>query len=552
MRIRACVILAAFVALVSGCQTGGAKRNSERPPLYEGMGSHHRAIATRSAMAQRYFDQGLVWMYAFNHDEAIRAFEEALRLDPQCAMAAWGVAVCLGPHINNPILPPDRAAEAWQAVRRAGGLRRFARPAEQMLIDAVAQRYADPPPQDRSPLDKAYATAMREVWRKNPDDADIATLYAESLMDLQPWDLWTHDGKPKGATEEIVAVIERALEMNPNHPGALHLYIHAVEASYSPGRAAEAADRLRNLVPAAGHLVHMPSHIDVRIGRWRQAAEANERAIVADEKYRKIAPNQGFYRVYMAHNRHFLAFTGMMEGRSAAAIKAAREMLGSVPAEFVQQNAALVDPYTPIAIEALMRFGKWDDLLKEPAPPEILPITTAFWRFARAVSHAAKGDVAAAEREQAEFRAAVKRVPDGAMMAINPAEKVLRIADHMLEGEIAFRRGEIDKAVGQLRDAVAIEDDLQYMEPPDWVQPVRHTLGAVLVSADRFAEAEQVYREDLKRWPNNGWSLLGMSKSLAGQGKQAESAEAKRQFDVSWQRSDQSIGTSCVCIAPKE
>lgn len=552
MRIRVCVALAVIVLFASGCQTGGPRGNGERPPLFEGMGNHHRTVKTRSAMAQRYFDQGLVWMYAFNHDEAIRAFEEALRLDPQCAMAAWGVAVCLGPHINNPILPADRAAEAWKAARRAGGLRRFAGPTEQMLIDAVAQRYADPPPADRGPLDKAYAAAMREVWRKNPDDADVATLYAESLMDLQPWDLWAHDGAPKGATEEIVAALERALEINPNHPGALHLYIHAVEASNSPGRAAEAADRLRNLVPAAGHLVHMPSHIDVRIGRWEQAAAANERAIAADERYRSIVPQQGFYRVYMAHNRHFLAFASMMEGRGAAALKAAREMIASVPPEFVRDHAAMIDPYSPIAIEALMRFGKWDDLLKEPAPPEFLPITTALWRFARAVSHAAKGDVAAAEREQIEFRAAVKRVPQGAMMAINPAEKILRIADHMLEGEIAFRRGQIDQAVGELQKAITIEDDLQYMEPPDWVQPVRHTLGAVLVSAKRFGEAEQVYRQDLKRWPNNGWSLLGLSKSLAGQGKQAEAAEAKSQFDAAWSRSDQSIGMSCVCIAPTE
>lgn len=491
-------------------------------------------------------------MYAFNHDEAIRAFEHALRLDPRCAMAAWGVAVCLGPHINNPVMPPERSAEAWEAVRRAAQLRPYARPIEQQLIDAVQKRYAAEPPEDRRALDEAYAAAMREVWRQNPDDADIATLYAESLMDLQPWDLWTREGHPKGATNEIVAVLERAMELNPSHPGALHLYIHAVEASPTPQRAASAADRLRDLVPAAGHLVHMPSHIDVRTGRWRQAAEANEKAIVADRAYRRIVPRQGFYRLYMAHNHHFLAYAGMMEGRSGAALSAAREMISSIPRSYLKENATLVDGYTPIAIEVLMRFGRWNDLLREPAPPEYLPITTAFWRFGRAVARAAQGDVARAVEEQRAFRDAVRRVPEGAVMAINPAEKVLRIADHMLDGEIAFRRGEIDAAIDHLQRAIVIEDDLQYMEPPDWVQPVRHTLGAMLVDQKRWAEAERIYRADLERWPENGWSLHGLAICLKAQGRETEYAAVQKRFLDAWQRADIPIESSCLCIVPKE
>lgn len=551
MRKRSYVWMFLFTLALVGCQ-GGGRRDLSKPPLFEGMGNYHRAVETRSAYAQRYFNQGMTWMYAFNHDEAIRAFEHALRLDPQCAMAAWGVAVCLGPHINNPAMPPERSAEAWEAAQRAARLRPYARQIEQQLIDAVQKRYVSTPQEDRRELDEAYAAAMREVWRQNPEDADVATLYAESLMDLQPWDLWTHDGQPKNATNEIVAVLERAMELSPNHPGALHLYIHAVEASRTPHRAAQAADRLRDLVPAAGHLVHMPSHIDVRTGRWQHAAEANEKAIVADRKYRRAVPRQGFYRIYMAHNHHFLAYTGMMEGRSAVALAAAREMISSIPAPYLRENAALVDGYMPIAIEVLMRFGRWDDLLREPAPPEYLPITTAFWRFARAVAHAAKGDVERAVEEQRALREAVRRVPEGAVMAINPAEKVLRIAEHMLEGEIAFRRDHIDAAIEQLQRAIVIEDDLQYMEPPDWVQPVRHTLGAVLVNEKRWAEAERVYRADLERWPENGWSLHGLAKCLKAQGREEEYAAVQKRFLDAWRRADVSIGSSCLCIVPGE
>lgn len=551
MRLQiACGVLAALI-FATGCQSGGKHENT-RPPLFEGMGSHHRTIETGSPQAQQYFDQGLVWMYAFNHDEAIRAFEEALRHDPHCAMAAWGVAVCRGPHINNPVMTHEQSVEAWNALKRAGGLRRFGSPVEQQLIDAVARRYADPAPQDRKSLDEAYAVAMREVWRKNPDDADIATLYAESLMDLQPWDLWAHDGQPKGATNEIVATLERAMELNPKHPGALHLYIHTVEASKTPQRGAVAADRLRDLVPMAGHLVHMPSHIDVRTGRWQQAAEANERAIQADAAYRKLSPQQGFYRLYMAHNHQFLAFTGMMEGREAVALSASRAMLAAIPMEYLEANASLMDGYTSIYIEALMRFGRWDDLLSEPAPPEYLPITTAIWRFARAVAYAAKGEVDNAVREQAVFREAAKRVPEGAVMAINPAEKVLRLADDMLEGEIAFRRGEIDDSIAHLNKAIAIEDDLQYMEPPDWMQPVRHTLGAVLVSAKRYSEAEKVYRADLIAWPENCWSLSGLATALSQQGKPSEAAEIQARFDAAARRADRKIATSCECVRPNE
>lgn len=550
--------MAALLGVVAGCANTPARDGAIRAadavgtaPRFDGMGRHQRKITTTSAAAQEYFNQGLVWTYAFNHDEAIRSFREAARLDPQAAMPWWGIAFCNGPHINNPT-DEGRSREAWRAVQEALARRASASPVEQALIDAVAKRYADPPPADRRHLDEAFAGAMAEVYRAYPDDPDVGVLYAESMMDLQPWDMWTKDGQPKGRTLEVVAVLESVLKKNPDHPGACHLYIHAVEASQTPQRAAAAADRLRNAVLASGHLTHMPSHIDVRTGKWEQASEANELAIKGDVAYRRRSPKQGFYNMYMAHNRHFLAFSYMMEGRGEDAERAAREMVASIPPDFRRDSSAIVDGFTPIVTECLMRFGRWDDILTEPAPPENLPITIALWRFARAVAYAAKGELANAETEQTAFREAVGKVPPGAIMAINPASKVLEIAEHMLRGEIAYRRGAIDEAVSALRTAIAIEDSLQYMEPPDWVQPVRHTLGAVLIDAKRFAEAEAVYREDLHYWPENGWSLFGLAEALKGQGKATEEKEVRKRFKAAWKNADTEIGASCLCVKGEE
>jgi tetratricopeptide (TPR) repeat protein len=536
---------------VPGCSSSGRAGGavSGAPPLYDGLGSHTRPVKTTSPLAQRYFDQALIFTYAFNHDEAIRAYTEAARLDPNCAMAWWGVALCNGPHINNPAVDAAHSAAAWAALQRALALQSNAAATDRALIRALAKRYADPPPTDRRPLDEAYAQAMREVWRASRGDADVGVLTAEALMDLQPWDLWTKEGQAQGNTLEIVGILEEVIASNPDHPGALHLYIHAVEASQNPGRAAAAADRLRRLVPAAGHLVHMPAHIDVRTGKWQEAADANVRAIVADRKYRETSPRQGFYHIYMAHNYHFLSYAAMMEGGSAVAINAARELIAGIPEEYARGHAALVDPVTPIVFEALMRFGRWDDILREPAPPTYLPVTTAFWRFARGVAYAAQGKVADAEREQVEFRAAVQKVPPDALMAINRAHTVLKIADHVLSGEIDYRRGRIDEAVRELAAATRIEDDLKYMEPPDWIQPVRHTTGAILVSAGRFSDAEVVYREDLQRWPENGWSLFGLWQCLKARGATAEAGEIDERFKKAWSRADVQIPASCLCVA---
>jgi len=525
---------------------------AEAPPaaLFEGLGPHRRKVTTESEQAQRYFDQGLVWAFAFNHDEAIRSFEEAARLDPNLAMAWWGVALCHGPHINNPALPEERAKLAWDALQKALALREKASTVERALVDALAKRYADPPPQDRAALDRAYADAMREVWLVHRGDPDIGTLYAEALMDLQPWDLWTKDGKPKGRTEEILATLEEVLKRAPDHPGANHLYIHATEASPFPEKGVPSADRLRTQTPIAGHLLHMPAHIDVQVGAWAKASAANVAAIEADRRYRKISPQQDFYRVYMAHNHHFLSFASMMQGRSATAIGAARDMLAGIPQEYAEKNAAVVDGYTLIVLEALMRFGRWDELLLEPEPPAYFPIHAAYRKFARAVAYGAKGDLESAEKERAAFLEARAKVPEGAMMAINPAADVLTIAGLVLDGELAFRRGDLEAAVKFLREACAIEDRLRYMEPPDWMQPVRHTLGAVLASAGRFEEAEEVYREDLQAWPENGWSLFGLATCLEARGEAGEASEVRKRFDAVWANADVEIGSTCLCVPP--
>lgn len=546
----------AFAALaLAGCAA------QDRPPvatgpaharLFEGTGSHARPVTTASAEAQRYFNQGLVFAYSFNHDEAIRSFTRAAELDPNLAIAWWGVALCNGPHINNPSLPPDRAAAAWEALQKAQAVREHASEIEQALIDAVAQRYADPPPADRRALDEAYAAAMGALWQSHPDDTDVGALYAEALMDLQPWNLWTKSGEPVGRANEIVAVLESVLEKDPRHPGACHLYIHAVEASPHPDRALAAADVLRTAVPIAGHMVHMPSHIDVRVGKWSLAADQNSAAIAADRRYRQIVPRHGFYHLYMAHNHHFLAWASMMEGRSEAALKAAREMSAGIPQEFIESSGPIVDAVAGITFEVLMRFGRWDDILNEPEPAEQLPITRALWRFARGVALAAKGNVQAAQAEQLAFREARQNVPEGAMMAINPARHVLDIAEHMLSGEILYRQGRIDEAAFELRRAVKLEDDLIYMEPPDWIQPTRHTLGAVLMAAGRHAQAEQVYRDDLARWPENGWALFGLSECLKARGAAAEATEFQKRFERAWSRADTRIRATCLCVARGE
>lgn len=519
-------------------------------PLFEGLGKHTRTVTTASPQAQRYFNQGLNFLYAFNHDEAIRSFTEAARLDPACAMAHWGVAVANGPHINFPMVPPDRAKAAWAALTPAKENVSNGTEAEKALVEALAKRYADPQPEDRKPLDEAYAAAMTDVWKRFPKDADVGALTAESLMDLRPWDLWTLDGQAQPGAPDIVSLLEAVMAVNPDHPLALHLYIHAVEASPNPEKADAPADRLRDLCPGLGHLVHMPSHIDVRRGRWGHAVEANRKAIAADTEYRKLSPRQNFYRLYMAHNAHMMGFAHMMRGESKAALDTVRAMIAAVPADWTKEpmNAAIADGFLAAPIEVLMRFGRWDDVLKEPEPDERFPIARTLRHMARGVAYAATGNVPEAREAQKAFRAAAGKTPKEARFGNNAAADLFAVAEALLEGEILVRDRKVKEGIESLRAAAKAEDKLRYDEPPDWIHPVRHPLGAVLLRSGAADEAERVYREDLARWPHNGWSLYGLARCLEVQGKPVSAAEVQKQFVKAWEHADVKLTSSCFCV----
>lgn len=519
---------------------------ADEVPLFPGLGTLHRSVTTMSPEAQKYFDQGLAFMYAFNHDEAIRSFRKAATLDPKCAMAEWGIALANGPHINFPMLPPERAKAAHEAMARART--GAASPVERELIAALDKRYHDPEPEDRKPLDQAYADAMRGVYAAHPDDADIAALFAEAMMDLRPWDLWKDDGSPQPGTEEIVATLEKTIAKSPQHPLANHLYIHAVEASREPGRATAAADRLRTMQPGLGHLVHMPSHIDVRTGRWEEAIAANRAAIDADARYTALRPQQGFYRVYMAHNRHMLTLAAMMTGKSELAIKTIREMVEKVPPAFIKENAAVIDGFLGMPFEVLMRFGKWDAILAEPEPTANLPIARLLRRYARGVAFAAKGDLAHAREEQKLFLDARAQLPKDATFGNNAAHDLMLIAEHVLAGEILFNDGKQKEGIAELRLAVSSEDKLRYAEPPDWIQPVRHALGAALMRASLAKEAEDVYREDLTRLPNNVWSYQGLARSLRVQKRDAEAKDVEAKLAKAMVGADIELTSSCMCL----
>ena len=526
---------------------GGAARADALEPLFEGRGGFSRPVTTASAEAQRYFDQGLAFMYAFNHDEAIRSFRRAAELDPTCGMAFWGVAIANGPHINNPVVPEERAKAAWEALGRAKALAAGASPVERALIEALASRYALPQPEDRKPLEQAYADAMRRVWAAYPKDPDVGALFAESLADLRPWDLWTAAGTPQPGTQELVATLEAVLALAPRHPLGNHLLVHAVEASPHPERADGAADTLRDLQPGLGHMVHMPSHVDVRRGRWSEAITANAKAMEGDRRYTALSPDQGFYRLYMAHNHHMLTYAAMMTGQSALALRTIREMVADIPPEFFKANP-FADGFMAMPLEVLMRFGRWDEVLAEPAFPDFVPISVALQHYARAVAFAAKDQLADAGKEQASFLEARARVPKEAFFGNNTASDVLDVAESFMRGELLFRAGKIDEGLASLREAAAREDRLRYDEPPDWIQPVRHALGAALLQAGRFAEAETVFRQDLAKLPENGWGLYGLSRALQLQKKTAEAAAAEERFDAVWKQADLRIKSACLCL----
>lgn len=538
-----------LVTLALALAAGDFVRANEEP-FFEGLGSYKRKVTTDSAQAQRYFNQGLAFYHGFNHGEAIRSFQAAAEADPKCAMAHWGIALACGPHINLPLVPPPAAALAGKELQLAQANTAGALPVERDLIEALSHRYANPQPRDRAGLDQAYADAMRKVWKRYPKDPDVGVLFAEAMMDLRPWNQWTAEGQPNPGTEEVLATLEAVLKLNPKHPFANHLYIHATEASLHPERATAAADRLRSLQPGLAHNVHMPSHIDIRCGRWQQAVETNERAVAADQRYRKIVgPPQGFINVYVAHNRHMLAYAAMMTGQRELAMKHIRAMVAELPQGFLKENALQAEGYVAMPMEVMVRFGMWDQILAEPdSYPDYMSATRAFHHAARAIAYAAKREPEKARQEQAIFLEKSKLIPKEETFGNNSAADVIAVAQHMTEGEILLREDKLEEGIAELREAIKLEDALKYDEPPAWIIPVRHSLGAVLMNSRRYAEAEQVYRDDLARLRDNGWSLYGLAESLRLQHKNAAEAKLTRaKFQKLWARADTQITSSCLC-----
>lgn len=513
-------------------------------PVLEGLGTHHHGVTTRSDKAQQFFDQGLKLTYGFNHVEALRSFKEAARLDPDCAMAYWGWALVLGPNLNLP-MKPEVVPQAWDAIQLAVAHKDKASPQERDYIEALARRYSKDPKADRAPLDRAFAEAMRALSRKYPDDLDAATLFAASLMEASPWNYWTRDGQPREDTPDILATLESVIARDPEHEGALHYYIHAVEP-VDPERGLKAADTLIGLAPGAGHLVHMPSHIWIQLGRYRDSYESNARAAQADEGYIAQCHAQGFYPLsYYPHNVHFQVWAALLQGKSATALEMARKVKSKVPADMHGNEWGMYETFLSMPLFTLVRFGRWDQVLVEPRPPTEAPYTTGIWRYARGLAYANTGKPEEA-RKELQALAAIADDPKMAERHIgfSPAPKLLTIARELLGGEIDAKARRWDAAIGKIDRAVRIQDSLLYTEPPDWYYPVRHTLGAVLLEAGRPEEAETVYWQDLRKNRDNGYALFGLWKSLEAQGRADEAADAEKRFRAAWSDADVKLTSS--------
>ena len=521
-------------------------RTAKEPiaPVLEGLGTHHHEVTTRSDKAQQFFDQGLKLTYGFNHVEALRSFKEAARLDPDCAMAYWGWALVLGPNLNLP-MKPEVAPQAWEAIQLAVARKDKATSKERDYIEALARRYSKDPKADRAPLDRAFAEAMRALSRKYPDDLDAATLFAASLMEASPWNYWTRDGQPREDTPDILATLENVLGRDPEHEGALHYYIHAVEP-VDPERGLKAADSLIGLAPGAGHLVHMPSHIWIQLGRYRESYESNARAAQADEGYIAQCHAQGFYPLsYYPHNVHFQVWAALLQGRSATALEMARKVRSKVPADMHGNEWGLYETFLSMPLVTLVRFGRWEQLLAEPRPPAEAPYTTGVWRYARGLAYMNTGKPEEA-RKELQALAAIADDPKMAErhVGFSMAPRLLSIARQILDGEIDAKARRWDAAIGKLDRAVRIQDSLLYTEPPDWYYPVRHTLGAVLLEAGRAEEAETVYWQDLRKNRDNGYALFGLWKSLERQGRVDEAADAEKRFRAAWADADVTLTSS--------
>ncbi len=539
-------LLSLILLFCSGCAP--ITTLTEVAKIYPGLDSYHFEITTKSPEAQRWFNQGFQLIYGFNHDEAGRSFQEAAQHDPKSAMAWWGTGIVLGMNINDRVVTEERWERGFQAAQKALSLLDEENEKEKALVQAMAKRFTWPAPKEQRPYDEAYAKAMKKVHQQFPDDPDIATLYAESLMNLQPWDYWTEQKEPKGNNKEFIAVIEKVLEGHPDHPGASHLYIHAMEAGPTPEKAVPFADRLRTRIPGSGHLVHMPSHIYVRVGRYADAADANIEAVKIDKAYLDQAPPAGIYLVYYAHNLHFLAYSSMMEGRYEPAIQAARQLEAEMPRGPLEAFAGLIEGIMPSTYHVMIRFGKWEEILKEEPPKEDFRLVSkAVHHYARGIAYSALGKTEEAKKEILLFDQASRVIPEEWFVFNNRISTVLPIARSMLEGELAYREGRLEDAWAALRKGIELEDQLIYDEPPGWMLPVRHAMGALLMASKKYAEAEKLYREDLERHPKNTWSLLGLRQSLDLQENRKESQLISRLLDIAWKRVKNRPTSSCYC-----
>jgi tetratricopeptide (TPR) repeat protein len=538
------VLVGAFLLVLSAAAPG--QGGSGQAPLLAGLGDHNHPVTTDSEQAQRYFDQGLILAFGFNHAEAYRSFRQAAEIDPDCAMAWWGAAWVLGPNINA-AMDPAQVPRAWELLQKARAAAGEASAREQAYINALAKRYGPEALADRSSRDRAFAEAMGRVAERFPDDLDARVIHAEALMDTTPWDYWRADGAPKAVTRTILAALQAVLRRQPDHPMANHLLIHAVEAAH-PLQGLEEAKRLEDLVPGAGHLVHMPAHIYIRLGRYHEATRANLRAIEADRRYLAQVDTQGAYPLaYVPHNYHFGWATATLEGRSELALRLAREMADMVDEEAMRRRPlTTLQHYWITPLYALVRFGRWEEILARPEPAEDLIYPRAVWHYARGMAYTRQGrlEAARAELRKLDTLRADPSLQWVTVWDINKSRHILEIAAYALAGELAAAEGDYPAAIRSLKRAVAREDALNYDEPPTWHYPVRQSLGAVLLEAGRPKRAEAVYRADLKRFPDNGWSLYGLLASLRRQGKTVEAEAVQRRFREAWRHADVTLTAS--------
>lgn len=538
------IALFSFILLI-GC-TGETVKQA---PLFDDLGTFDYKITTNSELAQKYFNQGFVFAYGFNHEEAFRSFQETARLDTNCAMAFWGMAYVLGPNIN---LPMDDAVvhSAYEAIQKAIALLDNETQKEKYLVIALSKRYSQEAVKDRTPLDQAYSDAMREVHNKYPDDLDAATMFAESLMDLHPWDYWNKDGTAQPWTNEITSVLESVIKRKPDHMGANHLYIHSVEASKNPERGLASADRLRYLVPGAGHLVHMPAHIYIRTGKYHEGSLANERAVKSDEEYISQCNQQGFYPLaYYPHNYHFLWATATLEGDSKTAIDAAIKTSQKPPDSLLDVcGYQTLQHFAAIPLYAYVTFGKWDEILNYPEPRDKRPYMQAVWYYARVMAFIGKNDISSAEKEMESLEKirSNKDLENLSIWGINSAAGLIKIAYKVTKGELEAKKKNYNAAIVHLKKAVEFEDALRYDEPPTWFYPCRQNLGAVLIEAGKYSEAEKVYRENLADIPDNGWGLFGLHQALLNENKTKEAEEVQKKFEEAWKYSDIKLTSSRI------